>query len=392
MEISTTWKSRLTALAGAALLVLAFGCAKERGALQPLGQSSFAEYRSETCEWIAQNRHFQSHDHAQELEWNAPQEYRPAGKYTTGILLVHGLGDSPWTFVDVGKVLAENGILARTVLLPGFGTKPADLIDVRVEDWRQVVAEQAAIMSAEVESFYLGGFSTGANLAIEYADRHPEVKGLLLFSPAIYLNFKMDFLSPVIARVAEWPFTPPPGMPTQSPMRYYWLPTNAFAQFYYTRASAADLLNKRPFKKPALLVLSENDSVLDTTRIMNEFDTLFPHPASRVLWYGDEAKTLPLSHRVQAKPAHLPLWRISNFSHMGIMFSPHNPQYGFHGTERIYFNGITGSPRVPDSDLWFSAWGFHEKGRTHARLTFNPHFDWQNKLMLSILTQAEQSP
>ncbi|WP_326901149.1 hypothetical protein P8F81_01970 [Kosakonia cowanii] len=46
----------------------------------------------------------------------------------------------------------------RTVLLDGHGTRPADLIGVSVDQWRQVVNEQAAILAKEVDSLWLGGF------------------------------------------------------------------------------------------------------------------------------------------------------------------------------------------------------------------------------------------
>src|SRR5476649_67099 len=113
-------------------------------------------------------------DHAAELAWNAPREWRPTGVPKGGILLVHGLGDSPWSFHDVGAKLAEQGFLVRTVLLPGHGTQPADMLDVTLEQWQQVVREQAAILSREVPKVYLGGFSTGANLVLDYAYGHDE--------------------------------------------------------------------------------------------------------------------------------------------------------------------------------------------------------------------------
>src|SRR5690606_35678043 len=64
---------------------------------------SLAAYRQQTLELMQQQRSFQTTDHQAELQWNAPQEWRPQGQLKSGILLVHGLGDSPWSFHDIGE-------------------------------------------------------------------------------------------------------------------------------------------------------------------------------------------------------------------------------------------------------------------------------------------------
>jgi len=174
----------------------------------PLGQKSFEAYRLDTLQWLRDHRDFQGTDREAELNWNAPQEWRPVGAPKRGIILVHGLGDSPWSFHDIGSALAARGFLVRTVLLPGHGTQPADMLQVRMEDWRRVVDEQAAILRAEVGEIYLGGFSTGANLVLDYAYKHDDVAGLLLFSPAFQSSMTYDWLTPLIS----WAQTLPAGM------------------------------------------------------------------------------------------------------------------------------------------------------------------------------------
>lgn len=91
-------------------------------------QASFNEYISETKNWLTQNRVFLSENIVNEVEVNAPYEMRPRNKPQKGILLVHGLGDSPYSFTDISQTLKSEDILVRTILLPGHGSKPADLI------------------------------------------------------------------------------------------------------------------------------------------------------------------------------------------------------------------------------------------------------------------------
>ncbi|MDR1529983.1 MAG: alpha/beta fold hydrolase [Burkholderiales bacterium] len=356
----------------------------------PLGQESFEAYRVETTRWIKGHRSFQTEDRATELAWNSPREWRPEGQPEKGILLVHGLGDSPWTFGDIAPILAEHGFLVRAVLLPGCGSKPSDMIDVGVDDWRRVVAEQTAILRREVRDVYLGGFSTGGNLVLEYAYAHPEVQGLILFSPAIKSDEPFDFLAPLAAVFSDWLMNPESGNPMQDAMRYAIVPTNAFAQFYHTSMTVRRLLNEKPFDRPVAVVLAEHDSVLDVDFILNLFDTVFTHPASRLIWYG--SPVADHSKRVLFRSDALPEWRISSFSHMGVLFSPENEVYGPNGSHRICRNGQSNESYqhcLAGGEVWYSHWGYQEEGKAHARLTFNPYFDWQTSIILRVL-EGEQ--
>jgi len=359
----------------------------------PLGQASFAAYRQQTLEWIQANRTFQTDDHAAELAWNAPREWRPRGVARRGILLVHGLGDSPFSFNDVGQTLADQGFLVRTVLLPGHGSKPADMLDVTLKQWQQVVREQTRIMENEVPAVYLGGFSTGANLVLDYAYEHPEIAGLVLFSPAFRPENTYAWLTQYIGWFRPWLASPNDGIrPMQTPVRYLNVPTNGFAQFYRSALLAQDHLAERLYTKPVFIAITQHDSVLDTTYVLDTFNARFSHPASRLIWYGDNPATAAKTPRVLVRNDYLPQDRIAQFSHMGLMFSPDDPLYGKDGKQRICWNGqqaedmqkcLNGEP------VWYSDWGHREPGKVFARLTFNPYFEWQTGVMIGVLGAAE---
>ena len=165
--------------------------------IQPLGQTTFAAYAADTRAWIESRRRWATDDHALELEANCPAETRPPSgtPILGGILCIHGLGDSPWSFVDQAKNLSAAGWLVRTVLLPGCGTMPEDMAAPTADDWRRVVNEQAAVLRRDLNQLepgtdgkprpmWLGGFSTGCNLALEAAlTGQADADGLLLFSP-----------------------------------------------------------------------------------------------------------------------------------------------------------------------------------------------------------------
>ncbi|MBB3103221.1 alpha/beta hydrolase [Azomonas macrocytogenes] len=358
----------------------------------PLGQLRFEDYQYDTLQWLERHRVFQTQNRSAELSWNAPQQWRPQGKPRRGILLIHGLGDSPWSFHDVGARLAEQGFLARSILLPGHGTQPADLLETSLEDWRRVVAEQVAILQREVGQVYLGGFSTGANLALEYAYAHPEIAGLLLFSPAFKSDSLYDWLTPWISWIRPWVLGSNSERPMQNAVRYLTVPTNGFAQFYRSSRVARRELQQRSYDKPVFMVVVRHDSVLDTAYLMESFQTRFTHPASRLVWYGEPPVAAAADDpRVLVRSDALPERRISQFSHMGLLFSPENPLYGQDGSLRICWNGQDEAATAAcerGAPVWFSDWGYREDGKVHARLTYNPYFDWQTQVMAEVLEQG----
>lgn len=379
-------KSRLALL----LPLFALQACASTGA--PLGQTSFTEYRQQTVDWIEQHRKFQTSDHAREVEWNAPQEWRPSGTPKRGILLVHGLGDSPWSFNDIGRTLAAQGFLVRTVLLPGHGTQPSDMLDISLKQWQQVVREQAQILGREVPKVYLGGFSTGANLVLDYAYEHDEIAGLVLFSPAFRPASTYAWVTQYIGWFRPWLATPNDGIrPMQTPVRYLNVPTNGFAQFYRSALMAQKRLKQHPYGKPVFVAITQHDSVLDTAYVLDNFNQRFNHPASRLIWYGDNPAKDATSPRVLVRNDYLPEYRIAQFSHMGLLFSPENRLYGKDGSQRLCWNGQETADMqkcLNGEQVWYSDWGHREPGKVFARLTFNPYFDWQSQVMVQVLNAA----
>ncbi len=106
----------------------------------------------------------------------------------------------------------------------------------------------------------------------------------------------------------------------QTPVRYMNMPTNGFAQFYRSSALAQDRLHQRRYDKPVFIAIAEHDSVLDTDYVLDNFNQRFSNPASRLIWYGDLPARAANTPRVEARKDYLPEYRISRFSHMGLLF------------------------------------------------------------------------
>ena len=349
---------------------------------------SFYQYQKTVMNWVRRNRVFLTKNPEQELQMNVPFEVAPSvgPRPSKGILFVHGLGDTPWSFTDLAKEYSQRGYLVRTILLPGHGSRPADLIEVGHEQWEKLLAQQVGLMKEKVEDLSLGGFSTGANLVTTYANQDPDIKNLFLFSPAFESRSNYDFLAPTASFFKDWLFTVNPELQTNS-ARYTMVPMNAFAQYYKTSVKVKESLEQKPFDRPVFVTVSQHDSVVDVTTVMELFTERFRHPNSRMLWFGDPPETA--DQRILAISSELPAERISNFSHMAVLHSPENSYYGIDGSFRLCDNGRTDDyyqQCVTAKETWFSAWGYEEPGKIYARLTFNPHF----KAMLTHIDQVGQ--
>ncbi len=343
-----------------------------------LKYNSFEEYRLKTIEIIKENRDFLTSNHNKEIYINSPFEIKPKSKQNNpkkGIILVHGLGDSPYSFCDISRSLANKGFLVRTILLSGHGTKPSDLISSSHLNWKETLSKHVELLKTKVDKVYLGGFSTGGNLVVSYAYNDEDIEGLILFSPGFKSDSSLISLTPFLSKFKKWIYKNENKNTNYT--RYNSIPVNGFAQYYYTSKNALFFLNKRPYNKPVFLALSNDDSILDSNKIKNIFNKSFTNSKSRLFYFTSTPKKS--TEKIIYLNSFIPRLRISNMSHMGILFSPENRYYGLLGSEKIYRNGQNNFEpnEIPtkNSEIWYSAWGYNEPNKFHARLTFNPYYN-----------------
>lgn len=114
-----------------------------------------------------------------------------------GILLLHGASDSPYSVKALAELFASRGLYVAAFRLPGHGTIPTGLKNVRIEDWTAITRAGAKHVTDTLGSglpFYIGGYSAGAALAVEYAldaatdESLPIPNRLFLYSPAIAIS------------------------------------------------------------------------------------------------------------------------------------------------------------------------------------------------------------
>ena len=140
------------------------------------------------------------------LEWNSPFILYPQAKCKNkkrGILLIHGLTDSPFTMRELGENLREKCFIVYGLLLTGNGTRPADLLNVDYHEWIRQVEYGVSELSKETKEIYLGGYSNGGLLSINYALDHDNVRGLILFAPSLVLPSIVN-IAPIFKYIYKW--------------------------------------------------------------------------------------------------------------------------------------------------------------------------------------------
>ncbi len=114
-----------------------------------------------------------------------------------GVLLIHGLSDSPYSLRALGQRLHREGYTVVWLRVPGHGTCPGALANVSCRDWSAAVRVAMKGLQARIPDdcpMFLAGYSNGGALSVQYAilaveDRAlPQVTGIMLFSPMLGIN------------------------------------------------------------------------------------------------------------------------------------------------------------------------------------------------------------
>ena len=128
-----------------------------------------------------------------EVNWNKSFEM-PVENPRGGMLMLHGLTDSPYSMRALSEKLHDQGFWIVGLRLPGHGTIPAALTRITWQDWAAAVGIGARHLRKQIgrePPLYIVGYSTGAALAVEYAlegladGQIPRPSGLVLLSAAI---------------------------------------------------------------------------------------------------------------------------------------------------------------------------------------------------------------
>ncbi len=110
------------------------------------------------------------------------------GEGTPGILLIHGYMAAPREMEAFANYLYDKGFTVYAPRLAGHGTAPEDLAGTDYEQWVESVEEGYVILRHSCEKIIIGGFSTGAGLALELACRVKDYEAIFAVAPPMQLQ------------------------------------------------------------------------------------------------------------------------------------------------------------------------------------------------------------
>ncbi len=353
-----------------------------------LAGCTFKDYAARVGgEVLAARVPFVPENHRTEAGFAAPAEFKPADhcEQTHGIaVLVHGLSDSAFSMRDFAQLLATHCYLARTALLPGHGTRPGDLLQVRLQDWAATVDYLIKQAAAEHDHVVVAGFSLGALLTLTHAlNESSAVDVVVSLSPAFYLSTSpWADLTKYLYPLRTWLDKEKPD----DTYRYEAIPTVAVAQTVKAKDRFHRTLKRRgTVTQPWLIIQSEEDLVIDTHRTRELFTKASGNDVSRVITYYGSADELKEVADSDARLINLAGYdekaMVSGLTHVAIHQSPDNHHYGVNGA---YRNCGSGGPRPrPEvhqceqaQSLWLGPWDKSAPdGGPYGVSTYNPRFD-----------------
>ena len=308
-----------------------------------------------------------------------------------GVLLLHGMSDSPYSLRALGEVLNQRGFWVVGLRLPGHGTAPSGFKYARWEDMAAAVRLAMSHLGSNVgpDAIHMVGYSNGAPLAVNYTLEamegkvSPTPRSLVLISPAVGVSRAAAFAK-WMSRISVLPGLEKLAwtdiQPEYDPFKYNSFTTNAGDQVFRLTRRVARAVEERADDgliedfPPTLAFLSAVDATVAVDAVVdNLLEHLAPARHELVLYdinrrriaqsvlvsdpgpltarlMGDEglpfALTLvtneddqstgvvtrskaPMSSRVstEAMDAFWPVGVIS-LSHVALPFPPDDPLYG----------------------------------------------------------------
>jgi alpha-beta hydrolase superfamily lysophospholipase len=234
-------------------------------------------------------------------DWNRSFELK-ADNPRGGVLLIHGMSDSPYSLRTLGKALNQRGYWVIGMRMPGHGTAPSGLRFISRQDMAAAVRIGMSHLDKKVNGkpVHMVGYSTGAPLAIEFAldalegKSAPVPGSLILISPAIGIH-----PSAGLASFKDW-LSNIPGLdglaytqiqPEFDPYKYNSFATNAADVVHGLTRSVANRVEQRAdtnpdvMLPPVLVFKSTVDATVTTDAVVdNLLEHLHPHRHELVLF------------------------------------------------------------------------------------------------------------
>ena len=324
---------------------------------------------------------------ARQPDWNRSFELS-SSVAVGGVLLLHGMSDSPYSLRALGEALSKQGYLVVGLRAPGHGTAPSGL---RYASWQDMAA--AVKLGMRHLSQVLGskplhiiGYSTGASLALDYAlealedDELMAPSSLVLISPAIRVHsaaaiagFK-DALSAIpgldsLAYLAV--------MDEFDPYKFNSFATNAGAQVHRVTSSVDRRIREMSAvpgavdRLPPLLVLkSAVDSTVTTDAVVDNLLIHFSAGRNELVLFDINRNSAVKSTLMVSDPGPLTI-RLLNDGNLPFALSVVTNEHE-HSTDVVLRHKDPYSAKVSQADPLGLAWPREVISLSHVALPFPP--------------------
>ena len=243
-------------------------------------------------------------------KWNRSFEM-PVNDPKMGILLIHGMSDSPYSLHTQAAYLHKKDAYVVGIRLPGHGTVPSGLINATWQEMAAVVKMGMQHLKQKVgeKPIQIIGYSTGAPLALHYTfdainnNALPVPQKLLFYSPAIGVSAAAKF-----AILQKWAgallhsdkLAWNTVLPEYDPFKYGSFSINAADQVYRlckVVQEEFDTLGEKPFP-PVLTFASIVDATVSVPDIIGKLYERLPENNNTLLLYDINNK---YSHNILIK-------------------------------------------------------------------------------------------
>jgi esterase/lipase/1-acyl-sn-glycerol-3-phosphate acyltransferase len=234
-------------------------------------------------EFEADYRQYYLEDESKPMDIGRPMLFRGRSR-NVGVVLSHGYMAAPAEVRTLAEYLARKGYWVFTPRLRGHGTSPEDLAQRTFQDWIYSMEEGYLLMRNLCRKVILGGFSTGAALALELASRTAQMRdvlGVFAVSTPLRLQYLASRFAPVVdtwnkimGRVhlddAKREFVE--NQPENPHINYFRNPISGVRELERLMAHLEPKLTA--VEAPALVVQSNGDPVVNPNGSMRVFELL----------------------------------------------------------------------------------------------------------------------
>lgn len=190
-----------------------------------------------------------------------------------GCLLIHGFRSCPFEMQEYGKYLNKLGFTVKLCLLPGHGTDPADLLDVKWQQWVEAVEDAFELLKKKCSNIFIAGLSTGGSIALYLASKH-NINGVIALAPGLFLKQRFAKMSHVLKYVWKYKnMKSSPDVSIKIESRVYpKVPLSIISELLLLFKSLKKNLNL--IKVPTLIIYSLNDHVVKSRSSKTIYNTI----------------------------------------------------------------------------------------------------------------------